>query len=45
MTGANYCICVHDLNVDNAFDKISQRYGIRQLEGKQREAFFNDWHL
>lgn len=45
MTGANYCICVHDLNVDNEFDKMSQRYGIRQVEGAEKQAFFKEWHL
>lgn len=43
--GPNYCICTHDINVDNEFARISQKYGIEIIEGKAKEHFFEEWHL
>ncbi|MBP3888516.1 MAG: hypothetical protein J6F30_12875 [Cellulosilyticum sp.] len=43
--GPNYCICTHDINVDNEFARISQKYGIEMIQGKAKEHFFEKWHL
>ncbi len=45
MKGANYCICTHDINVDNEFNKISEKYGVEVLKGKTKKNFFKEWHL
>lgn len=45
MKGRNYCICSHDINVDNEFTKISQKYGVEIIEGEAKKKFFKEWHL
>lgn len=45
MSGKNYCICTHDINVDNAFYKFSRTYERRMIEGEERERILEEWHL
>lgn len=45
MSGRNYCICTHDLNVDNAFYKFNKVYKRRMIEGEERERILEEWHL
>lgn len=45
MEGNNYCICTHDINVDNEFDTIVRMYSVKLLKGVEKIRFYREWGL
>ena len=45
MTGKNYCICTHEQNVDNIFEKIKRGYDGQLVEGDEKIAFLKKWNI
>lgn len=45
MSGRNYCIVVHEQNVDNKFDVLIKHCGGQLIEGKEKEIILEKLHI
>lgn len=45
LEGPRYCICTHDMNVDNTFLKLRYRYMVSELQEEEKEKFLREWYI
>lgn len=43
--GNHFCICVHEQNVDNDFEKIIKWFKGLEIEGQEKEDLLKEWHI
>ena len=43
--GRQFCICVHEQNVDNDFEKIVKAFNGIYLEGDNKDKILKEWHI
>lgn len=45
LEGINYCICIHDWNLDNEWMRLFIRYGGQLIQGTEKEQILKEWAL